>query len=83
MTTPTAARRFGPRHFLTLGRLTMVGGTLGMVGAALIAYPFAQRFGLGVQIASHMVLPLSAAFFKIGYVVRLAAHQALGNYQAG
>lgn len=83
MSARNSIRNFGPDQFLTLGRFTMLGAALGMVGSALIAYPFAQRFGLGVQVASHLALPVSAAFFKIGYVVRLAAHHALGNYRAG
>ena len=36
-----------------------------------------ERFSLGMQIAGHLALPVSAAFFKLGYVVRLAAHHAL------
>jgi len=56
---------------------------LGMLVSTLVAYPLAERFSLGVQIASHLALPVSAAFFKLGYVVRLAAHHALGNLQAG
>lgn len=71
------------RRTLTIGRLTMAFSTLGMVAATLVAYPYAERFGMGIQIASHLALPISAAFFKIGYVVRLASHHALGNISAG
>ena len=71
------------RHTLALGRATMVLSVIGMIAAALVAYPFAERFGMGMQITGHLVLPISAAFFKIGYVVRLASHHALGNMSAG
>jgi hypothetical protein len=54
-----------------------------MLASTLVAYPLAERFSLGMQIAGHLALPVSAAFFKLGYVVRLAAHHALGNLQAG
>lgn len=75
--------RLTARQTLMLGRSTMVLSGLGMIAAALIAYPFAERFGMGMQITGHLVLPVSAAFFKIGYVVRLASHHALGNRSAG
>lgn len=75
--------RLNARQTLTLGRVTMVLSGLGMIAAGLVAYPFAERFGMGMQITGHLVLPVSAAFFKIGYVVRLAAHHALGNMSAG
>lgn len=72
-----------PHRILTTGRAMMALAALGMVVSTLVAYPLAERFSLGVQIASHLALPVSAAFFKLGYVVRLAAHHALGNLQAG
>ena len=72
-----------PRRVLTTGRTMMALAALGMLVSTLVAYALAQRFSLGVQIASHLALPVSAAFFKLGYVVRLAAHHALGNLQAG
>lgn len=75
--------RLNARHTLALGRATMVLSVIGMIAATLVAYPFAERFGMGMQITGHLVLPISAAFFKIGYVVRLASHHALGNMSAG
>lgn len=72
-----------PRRVLTTGRLMMGFAAAGMLVSTLVAYPLAERFGLGTQIAGHLALPVSAAFFKLGYVVRLAAHHALGNLQAG
>lgn len=78
--TPTST---DPRNILTTGRLMMALAALGMIASTLIAYPLAERFSLAVQIGGHLALPVSAAFFKLGYVVRLAAHHALGNLQAG
>ncbi len=72
-----------PRRVLTTGRAMMVLAAIGMLVSTLVAYPMAERFSLGMQIAGHLALPVSAAFFKLGYVVRLAAHHALGNLQAG
>ncbi|MCK6393147.1 hypothetical protein [Zoogloea sp.] len=72
-----------PRRVLTTGRAMMVLAAIGMLISTLVAYPLAERFSLGMQIAGHLALPVSAAFFKLGYVVRLAAHHALGNLQAG
>ena len=72
-----------PRRFLTTGRAMMALAAIGMLVSTLVAYPLAERFSLGMQIAGHLALPVSAAFFKLGYVVRLAAHHALGNLQAG
>ena len=72
-----------PERTLALGRSMMVVSALSMVITALIAYPFAVRFTLPAQIAAHLLLPISASLFKLGYVVRLAAHHALGNTTAG
>lgn len=72
-----------PRHTLTLGRAMMIISALTVVITGLIAYPFAARFTLPAQIAAHLLLPISAGLFKLGYVVRLAAHHALGNTAAG
>ena len=72
-----------PRQVLTTGRVMMAQAILGMLVSTLIAYPLAERFSLGTQIAGPLALPGSAAVLKLGYVVRLAAHHALGNLQAG
>ncbi|HJV28809.1 MAG TPA: hypothetical protein VJ673_24240 [Aromatoleum sp.] len=61
----------------------MLVSLLVMIGAILVAYPFASHFGLLMQIVGHIALPVAAAFFKLGYVARLAAHHALGNLSAG
>lgn len=70
-------------RYLTLGRTAMALSAVGMAASAAVAYPLADRFALGVQVAAHLALPVSAAFFKLGYVVRLAAHHAMGNFRAG
>ncbi len=73
----------GPRRTLQLGRGMMAVAALGMLPTVLIAYPYASRFSLPAQVAAHLLLPVAAAVFKLGYVVRLAAHHKLGNYSAG
>lgn len=72
-----------PRQVLLLGRLMMILSGLGVLGSTAIAYWLADGLSLGVQIFGHLALPVSAAVFKLGYVVRLAAHHALGNLEAG
>lgn len=77
------AEPYPPRQCLATGQIMMLLAGIGMLGATLVAYPFADRFGIGAQITGHIVLPVSAAIFKLGYIIRLAAHHALGNLQAG
>jgi len=72
-----------PRKSLHLGRGMMLGAALVMLATVLVAYPYASYFSLPAQVAAHLLLPVAAALFKLGYVVRLAAHHALGNFAAG
>lgn len=72
-----------PIRILTIGRLLMALASLGMFGAIAIAYWLADGLSIGVQIFGHLALPICAGLFKLGYVVRLAAHHALGNINAG
>lgn len=72
-----------PRQTLRIGRWTMLISLAVLLFASLVAYPLAHRFGLAMQIVGHLAMPVAAAFFKLGYVARLAAHHALGNYRAG
>ncbi len=65
-----------PRHVLSTGRAMMIVAGLGMIASILVAYPLAERFSLGMQIAGHLALPVTAAVFKLGYVVILAAQPA-------
>lgn len=71
------------RQTLLISRLTMVLAAVAMIVTILMAYPLADRFSLGMQITAHLLLPVAAGLFKLGYVVRLAAHHTLGNYAAG
>ncbi|ATE59150.1 hypothetical protein CCZ27_03530 [Thauera sinica] len=61
----------------------MAAAALGMLATVLVAYPYAPHFSLPAQVAAHLLLPVAAGVFKLGYVVRLAAHHALGNHVAG
>lgn len=45
--------------------------------AFLIAYPYAAHFSLAIQIAAHLAIPICAGFLKLGYVIRLAAQEAI------
>lgn len=74
---PTAQRT------LQLGRWTMAVSLACLLAGTVVAYPLSSHFGLGAQIAGHLVMPVAAALFKLGYVTRLAAHHALGNFRAG
>ncbi|WP_198531266.1 hypothetical protein [Thauera phenolivorans] len=84
---PSAATRApsgaAPRRNIYLGLGMMLVAALAMVGTILIAYPYAANFSLPAQIAAHLLLPVAAGVFKLGYVVRLAGHHSAGNYAAG
>lgn len=61
------------RTCLSLGNRTMaVSGTAMLLGIGA-AYPFAPYFGLLLQIVAHLSIVVAAGFFKLGYVLRLAA----------
>lgn len=66
-----------PKHYLVLGNSTLATSFMVIVASILMAYPYAERFTLGTQIAAHLITPIAAGFFKLGYVVRLAAHEAI------
>ena len=74
---PLTASTPAPQRYLRLGNKTLMASASALVASALVAYPYAQRFGLGTQIAAHLAIPVSAGFFKLGYVVRLAASEAI------
>lgn len=62
-----------PNTYLGLGNRTMaVSGATLLLGVG-IAYPFAPHFGLVLQIVAHLAIVVAAGFFKLGYVLRLAA----------
>lgn len=81
--TPRSTSPSTPHRTLYLGRGMMIAAAVAMPATILIAYPYAAHFSLSAQITAHLLLPVAAAIFKLGYVVRLAAHHALGNHAAG
>lgn len=78
---PEHAQR--PKRYLNYGRVAMLLSAIGMIGAILATYIYADHLSIGQQIAGHLALPIFAAIFKLSYVVRLAAHHAMGNLNAG
>jgi len=71
-----------PHQFLETGNRTLaVSGTVFLM-STLIAYPLASRFGLATQVLAHLSIVVAAGFFKLGYVLRLAAQHELQNEQA-
>lgn len=71
------------RRTLSIGRWTMVLALFALLASSLVAYGCAECLSLPTQIAAHLLLPVAAGLLKLGYVVRLAAHHALGNYAVG
>lgn len=57
----------------SLGNRTMAVSGLTMLVGVGAAYPFAAHVGLGLQILAHLAITIAAGFFKLGYVLRLAA----------
>jgi hypothetical protein len=72
-----------PQTALNLGRAIISLAIFCMLAAIAIAYFYDAYFSISEQTCAHLTVLISAAFFKLGYVVRLAAHHALGNYSAG
>lgn len=66
----------GPVRYRRIGNLTLTGGAGMAIAAALVAYPYASHFPLAVQILGHLLIPVGAAAFKLGYVIRLAAQES-------
>ncbi|MCW5665256.1 MAG: hypothetical protein KIT35_15605 [Piscinibacter sp.] len=61
------------QRYYSLGNRTMALSGLTMLVGVGAAYPFAAHFGLGLQIVAHLAITIAAGFFKLGYVLRLAA----------
>ncbi|MBW7860299.1 MAG: hypothetical protein KJZ96_10305 [Rhodocyclaceae bacterium] len=66
----------GAVRYRRIGTLTLTGGAAMAIAAALVAYPYAPHFPLGIQILGHLLIPVGAAAFKLGYVIRLAAQES-------
>lgn len=72
------------RTYFSLGNRTMAVSSLALLVSAGAAYPFAQHFGLALQILAHLTITVAAGFFKLGYVIRLAAqHEHPGTGEPG
>ncbi|WP_197469173.1 MULTISPECIES: hypothetical protein [unclassified Oleiphilus] len=50
------------------GKVMAVSGLI-LVLSILVSYPFASMFSLVIQLIGHIVTIVSAAAFKIGYIV--------------
>jgi hypothetical protein len=67
------------QNYLSLGNRAMaVSGTAMLLGVGA-AYPFAHHLGLALQVIAHLSIAIAAGFFKLGYVVRLAAQHELAQ----
>jgi hypothetical protein len=75
-TLPSIAPGQPAQRYQRTGDLMMIVAAAVTVLAALLAYPYASQFSLATQIAAHLVIPVGAGVFKLGYVVRLAAQEA-------
>lgn len=56
---------------------TMAISAAAMLTSVALAYFFAEHLTLNGQIVAHLALPFAAGVFKLGYVARLAAEQAV------
>lgn len=83
VTAPPGNAGRGAATILRRARWAMVLSAGAMLTAVAMAYPLAAHFSLVVQAGAHLALPVAAGVFKLGYVARLAAHHALGNFNAG
>lgn len=50
-----------------------------VAAAVVLAYPLAHKLSLPAQIVAHLAIPVAAGVFKLGYVARLAAQEALAR----
>ncbi len=71
-----------PRHVLAVGNRAMAWSASAMLLGTAVAYPFADRVGLLLQVLAHLTIPVAAGVFKLGYVLRLAAQHEFGPDQA-
>ncbi|MFT3953741.1 MAG: hypothetical protein QM722_04880 [Piscinibacter sp.] len=64
-------------HYLAIGNRAMACSAAAMLFGIAAAYPFAQHFGMALQIVAHLSIGIAAGFFKLGYVIRLAAQHEI------
>ena len=76
MTPQTPLAHPGDAQIRLRGINMMIGAAFGMITTVMIAYPYAAHFSLPAQIAAHLLLPVAAVIFKLGYVVYLAGVHA-------
>ncbi|MBB2485030.1 hypothetical protein H5407_07275 [Mitsuaria sp. WAJ17] len=68
-----------PQRFLRTGNRTLMVSFAIMVLSTLVAYPLADQVGLGLQVLAHLAIVIAAGFFKLGYVLRLAAQHEMSQ----
>ncbi|MFP2769589.1 hypothetical protein [Oceanisphaera sp. KMM 10153] len=66
-------------RLLTLANASMVAFLVVFCGALGMAYLREQSVSLGLTVFMHITLVISAALFKLAYVVRLIAQDKLGQ----
>lgn len=67
------------RRVLAWSRRAMGYSALVVAAAVVLAYPLAHKLSLPAQIVAHLAIPVAAGVFKLGYVARLAAQEALAR----
>lgn len=78
MTTPDAAiaPARSPAGYHQLANRLLATSVAGLALGVAVAYPWASRFPLGVQVLAHLLIPVAAGVLKLGYVMRLATAPA-------
>lgn len=66
------------RKLLLAAHAAMVAALVICIAAVLVAYVYYQHFSLLQQVSAHIVLIVSPAVLKLGYVARLTALHRLG-----
>lgn len=67
------------RRLFVWSRRAMGYSALVVAAAVVLAYPLAHKLSLPAQIVAHLAIPVAAGVFKLGYVARLAAQEALAR----
>ncbi len=69
---PTAPSSPTQAGYHRLANRLLSASVVGLVLGVAVAYPWASRFPLGVQVLAHLSIPVAAGVLKLGYVMRLA-----------
>jgi hypothetical protein len=75
----TAAPAWNARSVFAWSRKAMGYSAVVAVAATALAYPLAHELSLPAQIVAHLAIPVAAGVFKLGYVARLAAQEAMAR----